>query len=673
MATLLPNGKQQFDNSAGAPLVGGKLYTYDAGTTNPRTTWQDSNATVPNTNPVVLDARGEATVFWSGVYKVILKDASDNTIWSLDNINSYASDEQLRLDLANSVSPTKGSFLTSVYFNILGYIGRTLSAWIRDRAWHPRDFGAVGDGVIDDTAAITAMFAAMTANRKTSAASVAFGMTPKADFGDYRYKISASVSPPNYSHIVANGASLEPTTNTFDIFSNVGFETSIEGFTFAGGQRAIKIATGNVDTTTIRIRNNSFLQQTVAAVETDSNSASTRLLIEGNKTYNVNAGVIIYKIVTCDVCTIDDAWATVAGVFVQSGDATHQAEVIVNAVCGVPAGGATIWGINYSSLTFKPGVRFGGESAATLVDNYAKVDATVPNTLRIDRAQAHCAGNYAVRFFAVPNVFEFHTNRGLVSSNGFYFDGGITSANMLLLRSYLAKFDIKGNVQQNISWRGAPEPMARAIALQAEYNGGASLLVTDKVYQARANSATGGVLANVTVVNNTGTFGEPTRNYTGTTGTYNGSISETWNAGFTGQPNGTYTAVYIADVQSDHPVAITFFCGDLDTVMVLPKGKHVINVPAYWNSSTSQNLLGWSLTSLNNQQIIEMSNVRLFKGTVRVSTINSVLYADAVPATMQWEVGDIVQRKTATSGSWPAQRCTAAGVPGTWKAEANLA
>lgn len=88
MAILLPEGKQSFTNSAGVPLVGGKLYTYDAGTSNPRATYSDAAGTVPNANPVILDARGEATVFWSGTYKVVLKDALDNTIWTVDGMST---------------------------------------------------------------------------------------------------------------------------------------------------------------------------------------------------------------------------------------------------------------------------------------------------------------------------------------------------------------------------------------------------------------------------------------------------------------------------------------------------------------------------------------------------------------------------------------------------------
>lgn len=86
MASLIANGKQQYFDNAGLPLVGGKLYTYIAGTTTPKATYADADAAVPNTNPVVLDARGEALIFWSGSYKVVLKDALGNTIWTVDKV-----------------------------------------------------------------------------------------------------------------------------------------------------------------------------------------------------------------------------------------------------------------------------------------------------------------------------------------------------------------------------------------------------------------------------------------------------------------------------------------------------------------------------------------------------------------------------------------------------------
>jgi hypothetical protein len=89
MTFLTPSAKQQFFSDAGVPLVGGKVYTYAAGTTTPLATFQDSTGLVSNTNPIILDSRGEANIWLSPslAYKFILKDANDAPIWTVDNIN----------------------------------------------------------------------------------------------------------------------------------------------------------------------------------------------------------------------------------------------------------------------------------------------------------------------------------------------------------------------------------------------------------------------------------------------------------------------------------------------------------------------------------------------------------------------------------------------------------
>lgn len=88
MPILQPEGKQSFTDSAGAPLAGGRLYTYAAGTTTPKATYADAAGLTPNANPVVLDARGEATIYWDGIYKVVLQDASGVTLWTQDNVGA---------------------------------------------------------------------------------------------------------------------------------------------------------------------------------------------------------------------------------------------------------------------------------------------------------------------------------------------------------------------------------------------------------------------------------------------------------------------------------------------------------------------------------------------------------------------------------------------------------
>jgi hypothetical protein len=82
----------QFFRANGEPLVGGKLYTYTAGTTTPQPTYTDSAGGTANTNPVILDSRGEADIWLGGAtYKFKLADANDVEIWTVDNISAPTS------------------------------------------------------------------------------------------------------------------------------------------------------------------------------------------------------------------------------------------------------------------------------------------------------------------------------------------------------------------------------------------------------------------------------------------------------------------------------------------------------------------------------------------------------------------------------------------------------
>jgi hypothetical protein len=90
MATtsLSPPPKLQFFDANGDPLVGGLLYTYAAGTTTPLASYTDSTGVSANTNPIVLDSRGEANV-WLGTasYKLALYTSVGVLIWTVDNIS----------------------------------------------------------------------------------------------------------------------------------------------------------------------------------------------------------------------------------------------------------------------------------------------------------------------------------------------------------------------------------------------------------------------------------------------------------------------------------------------------------------------------------------------------------------------------------------------------------
>lgn len=72
----------------GKPLAFGKLYTYEARTNVPKDTYQSEDQVVANTNPVILNGEGYANIYLSGSYKMVLKDSSENEIWSSDPVSS---------------------------------------------------------------------------------------------------------------------------------------------------------------------------------------------------------------------------------------------------------------------------------------------------------------------------------------------------------------------------------------------------------------------------------------------------------------------------------------------------------------------------------------------------------------------------------------------------------
>jgi hypothetical protein len=90
MANLGPAPKAQFFTADGQPLVGGKVYTYAAGTTTPLATYTSSSGAAANPNPIILDGRGECSIWFSpsSTYKIKLTDSNDVEIYVVDNITS---------------------------------------------------------------------------------------------------------------------------------------------------------------------------------------------------------------------------------------------------------------------------------------------------------------------------------------------------------------------------------------------------------------------------------------------------------------------------------------------------------------------------------------------------------------------------------------------------------
>jgi hypothetical protein len=135
---------QFFDNN-GVILSGGKIYTYAAGTTTPQATYTSSSGVTAHTNPIILDSAGRVPggEIWLTAnlsYKFVVKTSADVLIGTYDNIPPSVN----------------GSASEIVYVPAgTGAVSTTVQNKLRESV-SAKDFGAVGNGVTDDTAAIQA-------------------------------------------------------------------------------------------------------------------------------------------------------------------------------------------------------------------------------------------------------------------------------------------------------------------------------------------------------------------------------------------------------------------------------------------------------------------------------------------------------------------------------------
>lgn len=88
---LMTSPYAAFYDDNGNPLSGGKIYSYEAGTTTPKATYTDQGGLAANANPVVLDSAGRAAIWLdnSAGYKFVVKTSADVTIRTVDSITPF--------------------------------------------------------------------------------------------------------------------------------------------------------------------------------------------------------------------------------------------------------------------------------------------------------------------------------------------------------------------------------------------------------------------------------------------------------------------------------------------------------------------------------------------------------------------------------------------------------
>ena len=116
-----------FLTTTGQPLAGGKLNTYQAGSSTPLATYTDVNGLIPNLNPVTLGTDGrlpsELWLTQGYSYKFTLTDSANNLIATYDNLYGI---------LATSTAATSpfSSGMILIWSGSIGQISSIAGGWV---------------------------------------------------------------------------------------------------------------------------------------------------------------------------------------------------------------------------------------------------------------------------------------------------------------------------------------------------------------------------------------------------------------------------------------------------------------------------------------------------------------------------------------------------------------
>ena len=142
---LTPSPIQHFHKTDGDLASGYKIFTYGAGTTTKVSTYSNSTGGGANlnTNPIVLNARGEANIWLdaTGSYKFVLAPDTDSdpptaSIWTVDNLaigvasaitvsTTPPAASQGLLWLDTSVNPSPLKVYDATQYVVVGYLDTT--------------------------------------------------------------------------------------------------------------------------------------------------------------------------------------------------------------------------------------------------------------------------------------------------------------------------------------------------------------------------------------------------------------------------------------------------------------------------------------------------------------------------------------------------------------------
>jgi len=219
-----------------------------------------------------------------------------------------------------------------------------------------RDFGAVGDGVADDTQAI----------QKALDATSGLVMIPPG-----RYRVAETLSAKDGQIVGQGQPTIHASNPDMTVLEVTAHRTTVQGITFLGGKDQLSIGNGNIDQGLFKVIDCWFYKSSGVAVQFREKSNSTFGLVEKCLFSECMQAFVGYT----DQMVLRDSWVTSSLEMKDKAVIENHGWLICENIVGVPLvnGHNQRWIDNYVGRLSCRSFRFGGEFGGfTPVVNFAK-------------------------------------------------------------------------------------------------------------------------------------------------------------------------------------------------------------------------------------------------------------------------------------------------------------
>ena len=613
--------------NGGEPLAFGLVYTYAAGTTTPQATYVDNTQTTQNPNPVVLNARGEASIWTNPAlsYKFVVTDSNGNTIRTVDNVIGF--------NIAVAAGLTSSAIGQALYPETAVEIAANSTPI--NYSYPPGDvrrYGALLNGTANDAGAIQLALNVSPTYGTTFPGGISIvGTTLTLISGSRLYLQNTvltglstltgpliSISNINDVQIVGgqtNGNQAAAGTDCIYIYQSTNVTIRDHCTTFTKNNGVNIVGTSGTPCSNIAIMN---VRSTLNGTNGINMVYTNESRIEGGictlNTYSGIVGGSNSRIVISGVQALSNGVGNGLGIGIGMGDSCSFVTITGCTVAYTGSEGINIDGCNHSTVT-----------GCTSYQNLIGISVWNRSPGNVNAGHNTVTGNTCYENYCgmilADNQENIVISANVIRNNGASFTGTPTgTGNVGIYLSGLNDFNINGNTVASNTGDG--------IYVSSAVGG----KITDNLVQLNGQYgielAAGSGCARILIDSN----------YVKQNG--NGS---TYTAGIYNRGSGQIWITRNTLVEENNP-----------GVQQVPINANVTN--CIYDANIAYSLNGYIPTITAGRQV---NNTWNFQG--------------AAPSTGTWAVGDIVWSTTPSASNPPGWMCTVAGSPGTFQAMANLA